>query len=75
MDPNLNRGCSAGSAIPRRSSGAAGRCTRRAGRAEARRAREAARGKNEAIVRFQNTIRYLRCVLELWKVARGGNVD
>jgi len=52
MDPSLSRGCSVGSAIPRRSSGAAGRCTRRAGRAEARRAREAARGKNEAIVRF-----------------------
>jgi hypothetical protein len=52
MDPSLSRGCSAGSASPRRNSGAAGRCTLRAGRAEERRAREAARGKNEAIVKF-----------------------
>lgn len=50
MDPSLRRGCSAGSAYPRRTSGVTGRCTRNTGRAEERRAREAARGRNEAIV-------------------------
>lgn len=49
-DPNLNRGCSAGSASPRRSSGAVGRWKVNVGRAEERRAREAARGREEAIV-------------------------
>lgn len=50
IDPSLRRGCSAGSAYPRLSSGVIGRCARSTGRAEECRAREAARGKNEAIV-------------------------
>lgn len=50
MDPSLRRGCSAGIAYPRRSSGVTGRCARSTGRADERRAREAARGRNEAIV-------------------------
>lgn len=50
IEPNLSLGCSAGSAIPRRSSGVAGRWNCNAGRAEERRAREAARGKKEAIL-------------------------
>lgn len=75
MDPSLSRGCSAGSANPRRNSGAAGRCTLSAGRAEERRAREAARGKKEAIVKFVRAIRCLRCALELWCGVYGGDVD
>ena len=51
MDPSLSRGCSAGSANPRRNSGAAGRCTLSAGRAEERRAREAARGMKADILK------------------------
>jgi len=49
-DPNLNRGCSAGSASPRRNSGVAGRWKLRVGRAAERSAREAARGKNKDIL-------------------------
>lgn len=54
-EPSLNRGCSAGTASPRRSSGAAaGRWKLNTGRAPARRAREAARGtKDAAILRFR----------------------
>jgi hypothetical protein len=59
-EPSLNRGCSAGSAIPRQSSGAAGRWKLSVGRAEERRAREAARGRNEAIVEFVEYSRTLK---------------
>lgn len=53
MDPSLNRGCSAGREIPRRSEGRAGRWKFTVGRAAERRAREAARGKKDAIVRIR----------------------
>jgi hypothetical protein len=53
VEPSLKRGCSAGSARPRRSSGAALGCWRRSvGRAAERRAREAARGRKEAILQY-----------------------
>jgi hypothetical protein len=54
MEPNLSRGCSAGSARPRRSSGVAlGRWKLSAGRGVDRRAREAARGRKVAIAEGQ----------------------
>lgn len=49
-EPSLSRGCSAGTARPRRSSGMAGRWKLSAGRAKERKARGAVRERNEAML-------------------------
>lgn len=73
VDPSLRRGCSAGSAYPRRRSGATGRCTRNAGRAEQRRAREAARGRNEAIAKIVEYDEMLDVSFQLLYTFNGGD--